>query len=265
MSVKKTVDGLVLREVSVGESDKILTVLTADGQITLMAKGARSVKSKFLPVCRLFTYANFEYYERGGYCWVAGGSVNESFFSLGSNITGFALASYVLQLASEITGEGVEASEILRMTLNTLYAIEKQLRPYDQLKAVYELFAADVSGFEPDLTVCSVCEKTVDGDMWLDVMNGCIVCAKCQSERSGGSLPVPETDRYETRNILVPLDPSALAAMRHVQSAPMSRIFSFSLKTKEALDSFSRAAETYIVNHLERSFDTLEFYRTVKE
>ena len=264
MSVKKTVDGLVLREVSVGESDKLLTVLTADGQITLMAKGARSVKSKFLSVCRLFTYANFEYYERGGYCWVAGGSVNDSFFSLGSNITGFALASYILQLAAEITGEGVEASEILRMTLNTLYAIEKQLRPYDQLKAVYELFAADISGFEPDLTSCSVC-GAADSEMWLDVMNGCMVCAKCQSERSSGSIPVPETDRYETRNILVPLDPSALAAMRYVQSAPMPRIFSFSLKTKEALDSFSRAAETYIVNHLERSFDTLEFYRTVKE
>ena len=265
MSVKKTVDGLVLREIPVGESDKILSVLTADGQITLMAKGARSVKSKFLPICRLFTYANFEYYERGGYHWIAGGSINDSFFSLSSSITGFALASYVLQLAEEITGEGVEAADILRTTLNTLYAIQKQLRPYEQIKAVYELFAADISGFSPDLSECSICNKDADGGVWLDVMNGCIVCEKCQSARSGGITPIPEVDRFETRNVLVPLDPSALAAMRYVQSAPLSKIFSFSLTSKEALDSFSRAAETYILNHLERSFDTLEFYRTVKE
>ncbi len=265
MSVKKTADGLVLREVPMGESDKLLTVLTSDGQITLMAKGARSMKSKLLPICRLFTYANFEYYEKGGYCWASGGSVNDSFFGIGSDITGFALASYVLQIASEITGEGVEAPEILRMTLNTLYAIEKKLRPYEQIKAVYEWFAVNISGFSPDLSICSVCEKKQDGEMWLDVMNGCLICAECQSKRSGGSVPMPETDAYETRNILVPIDPSALAAMRYVQNAPMNKIFSFSLKTEEALSSFSRASETYIINHLERSFDTLDFYRTVKE
>ena len=265
MSVKKTTDGLVLREVPVGESDKLLTVLTPDGQITLMAKGARSMKSKLLPLCRLFTYANFEYYEKGGYCWASGGSVNDSFFGIGSDITGFALASYILQLAAEITGEGVEADEILRMTLNTLYAIEKKLRPNDQIKAVYEWFAVNVSGFSPDLSSCSVCEKKQDGEMWLDVMNGCLICAECQAKRSGGSVPLPDTDKYETRNILVPIDPSALAAMRYVQSAPMARIFSFSLKTEDALSSFARAAETYVINHLERSFDTLDFYRTVKE
>lgn len=265
MSVKKTADGLVLRELPVGENDKLLTVLTADGQITLMAKGARSMKSKFLPICRLFTYANFEYYEKAGYCWVSGGSVNDSFFGIGSDITGFALASYILQLAAEITGEGVEAEEILRMTLNTLYAIEKKLRPYEQIKAVYEWFSVNISGFSPDLSVCSECQTKREGEMWLDVMNGRLICAECQEKHSGGSMPVPDVDAYETRNILVPIDPSALAAMRYVQSAPMKKIFSFSLKTDASLASFSRAAETYVINHLERSFDTLEFYRTVKE
>ena len=101
MSVKKTVDGLVLREVSIGDNDKLLTVLTAEeGQITLMAKGARSMKSKVLPLCRLYTYANFEYYERSEYRWVSGGSVNESYYSISSDMTGFALASYVVQLAA---------------------------------------------------------------------------------------------------------------------------------------------------------------------
>ena len=60
--MRKTTDGLVLREVAVGEHDKLLTVLTPkEGKITLSAKGARSMKSKVLPLCRLFTYGNFEY------------------------------------------------------------------------------------------------------------------------------------------------------------------------------------------------------------
>ena len=58
---------------------------------------------------------------------------------------------------------------------------------------------------------------------------------------------------------------SALAAMRYVQCAPMRKIFSFSLKSPDALSSFARGAETYALNHLERSFDTLDFYKNVKD
>ena len=264
--MRKTTDGLVLREVAVGEHDKLLTVLTPkEGKITLSAKGARSMKSKVLPLCRLFTYGNFEYYEKNDRRWVAGGSVNDSFFGLNADMQGFALASYVVQVAGEITGEGVEAEDVLRMTLNTLYAIEKKLAPYDQIKAVYEWFAAMVSGYMPDLDGCAHCASAEITDGWLDVMNGCILCAECQRKRSAGAVPLPEVDRYETRNILVPIDGSALAAIRYVRDAAPARIFAFSLTSAESLAAFCRTAETYLCNQLERDFETLTFYHAVKE
>ena len=261
--MRKATDGLVLREVPYGENDKLLTVLTAEeGKIFITAKGARSIRSKTAAVCRLFTYANFEFYEKNGRRWLSGGSVNDSFFGIEQDIEGFALASYVLQVADEITGEGVEADEVLKMTLNTLYAISKKLKPYRQIKAVYELFAVLTSGLYPDLSGCSVCMDIKTDSLWLDVMNGCIICDECQKKRTGG-LPLPEVDGYETRNILIPLDSSALAAMRYVFSAEPKKIFSFSLAEGTSLDAFCRAAETYLLNHLERSFDTLDFYRSI--
>ena len=264
--MRKTADGLVLREIAVGENDKLLTVLTArEGKIILSAKGARSMKSKVLPLCRLFTYANFEYYEKNDRRWVAGGSVNDSFFGLNADMQGFALASYIVQVASEITGEGVEAKDVLRMTLNTLYAIQKKLAPYDQIKAVYEWFAAMASGYMPDLDRCAHCESSEAADGWLDVMNGCFICAECRRKRSAGVVPLPETDRFETRNILVPLDGSALTAIRYVRDAAPARIFAFSLTSADSLSGFCRAAETYLLNHLERDFETLAFYHAVKE
>jgi len=261
--LRKAEDGLVLREMSVGENDKLLTILTADeGKIYITAKGARSIRSKTVAMCRLFTYANFEYYEKNGRRWLSGGSVNDSFFGLNNDIEGFALAAYIMQIADEITGEGVEAGEVLRTTLNTLYAIEKKLKPYCQIKAVYELFAVLVSGLYPDIWGCSICGKEDMGQLWLDVMNGNVICGECQKNRSG-SMPLPEVDAYETRNILVPLDSSALAAMRYVFSSDPKRIFSFGLGEGESLDMFCRAAETYLLNHLERDFDTLHFYREI--
>ena len=261
--MRKVIDGLILREAPMGESDKLLTLLTAEeGKIFITAKGARSIKSKTVSMCRLFTYANFEYYEKNGRRWLAGGSVIDSFFGLNQDIEGFALAAYVLQIADEISDEGVDGKDVLQTTLNTLYAIEKKLKPYKQIKAVYELMAVAVSGLYPDLSGCSHCESENMGELWLDVMNGNLICAECQKKRSG-SLPFPDVDAYETRNILIPLDSSALAALRCVLTASPKKIFSFKLEG-ESLELFSRATETYLLNHLERDFDTLHFYHSVK-
>lgn len=263
--MRGTFDGLVLRESAYGESDKLLTVLTADeGKVFLIAKGVRSLKSKNLALCRLFTYANFEYYEKNGKRWLAGGSVNDSFFGLGSDIEGLALASYVVDVAAEVTGEGVEASEMLRVTLNTLYAIEKKIKPLPLIKGAFELFAAFHSGYAPDLCECADCLSAPSGEMWLDVMNGALLCEECLRKRNKGA-PTPELDVYLSKNILLPLSPALLFAVRYIDGASPSRLLAFELKDERDVADLSRLGETYLQNHLERGFDTLDFYRAVCE
>lgn len=268
--MRKTVDGLVIRECAAGESDKILTVLTSElGKISICAKGARSIKSKNLSVCRLFTYANFEYYEKNGRRWLASGSVIDSFFGLNSNMEGFALASYIVDVAGEISGENSADGELLRAVLNTLYAINKELRPTDLIKGAFEFFAASHSGFAPDTSHCSVCgTENCDAGFCLDVMNGSLLCSDCLSAKQktfyAQSLSdVPEYDRFSTRNILIPLSAEVILAIRYASTAPVSRLFSFTLTQKNDVELFSKAGETYLQNHLERSFDTLDFYHII--
>ncbi len=63
--MKRAVDGLILKESASGDNDKLITLLTArDGRMSMTAKGARSTRSKMAGVCRLFTYGNFEFYEK---------------------------------------------------------------------------------------------------------------------------------------------------------------------------------------------------------
>lgn len=262
--MRDTCDGLVIRECAYGENDKLITVLTAErGQMLLIAKGARSMKSRVMSVCHLFTYANFEYYEKNGRRWLSGGSVNDSFFGLNSDVAGFALASYIVQLAAEITGEGVPCERVLRMTLNSLFAIQTGLKPLPLIKSTYEIFAAEESGFSPDVSGCAECDAESFENGWLDVMNGRVVCDVCLG-KLGGTERVPELDRFMTQTILVPFTDEALSAWRYVASAQLKRIFAFSV-SDEALSVLSRATEVYIVNHLERSFEALEFYNTVKD
>ena len=117
----------------------------------------------------------------------------------------------------------------------------------------------------PDTGECSACGKAEFSDtVWLDVMNGSIVCDECLKKRSGG-LPIPETDVYETKNILLPLDASVLEAMRYVTSATPQRLLAFSLRDERSLSLFSKAAESFLLNHLERDFSTLHFYEMMKD
>ena len=63
-----SIDGLVVREMAWGENDKRLVLLTADrGRIPVLAKGARSMRSKYVNTTQLFTYGNYEITERNGY------------------------------------------------------------------------------------------------------------------------------------------------------------------------------------------------------
>ncbi len=261
--MKRTVDGLILKEIAIGDDDKLLTVLTADeGKLLMTAKGVRSMRSRVGPMCRLFTYANFEYYEKNGRRWVSGGSVNDSFFQISEDMESFALASYLVQIAEDITGEGVGGDEVLRMTLNSLYCLARKKKPHWQIKAAYELFAVNVSGMSPDLCACARCGEADKPSYWLDVMNGAVICGECMKKADTG-LPLPDVDEYSTKNILLPIDMGALSAARYILSADPRRIFAFSVGSKESEEALCRCAETYLLNHLERNFNTLDFYKSV--
>ena len=263
--MKGTCDGLVISEREYGDNDCLMTVLTAEhGKMIMIVKGVRSITSKTRSLCRLFTYANYEFYEKNGRRWVSGGCVIRDFFDMSLNIEGYALASYIVQLASEITGEGVPAEAVLRMTLNSLHAIEKGLKPLYLIKGAYEVFAARESGFAPDMSGCSECDSPIDKEGWLDVMNGRLICAKCFSEKGRGEA-LPTTDEFMTQNVILPVDGATIAAWRYVSEAPLKRAFAFALNTEQSIRYFEKSAETYIVNHLETSFEALEFYHNVKE
>jgi len=129
-----------------------------------------------------------------------------------------------------------------------------------RIKAAFEFRAAVIAGFAPALDACSCCGKEVGDDTYLDVMNGALLCAGCLSRKTA-LLPLQELDETGSRNILAPLCASAVAALRFVLTAPPKRIFAFRLTDAHAEELFARAAEVYLLHHLERGFAALENYK----
>ena len=259
-------DGVITRVIDVGVSDKLLYIITPDhGRLAVMVKGGRSPSNKNTPISQLFNYGNFELNKSNSMFWLRSGSVIDPFYGLSSDIVKLALASYLCDLANEMTDEEDEDSgEIMRLLLNSMYLISKGEKDVRQIKAVFEMRAAVISGYCPELTYCAYCKNVYPDFSYLDVMGGKLICTDCLAKK--GNKPFEISKEFEDlpeASILSGMSPSALAAIRYIVSSPQNRAFLFELKDNDELNQLARVSEMYILNHLERSFDSLDFYKSI--
>ncbi len=264
MPKHEAIDGVVVRVRDSGDRNRYLSVLTAEkGRISMLSYGSRSVRSPQIAVSQLYTYGNFEYYTKGTSNILKGGTAIQPFYGLSIDIDRLNLASYLCDVVYELTDEGEEAGEMLRLLLNSLHAVSLELRPKEIVKGAFELRSAALSGYTPDLSGCAVCGTRDADPFYLDVMNGAILCGGCKSTvREIPPSGIYADDLREAR-IMGILSPSVCSAFRYCLSAPLERLFSFDLKDKEDLKNFSKLCETYLLSHIGHGFDSLNFYYTM--
>ncbi len=268
-----TVNGLITREYRTGDKDRVIHIITEErGRISAMVKGSTTRKRDATAAAtQLFTYANFELYQGqgGDLYWVRGCTPLKHFFALTSDLATMALSTYLCDVASDLCAEEdaiPETDELLRMLLNALYVLNEKIKPLPLVKAVFEMRLAAMMGFQPDLTACVSCGEGYPDTAYMDIMNGCLLCADCQTERNRRIGIRAERDReLGERRILCPLTASTIAALRYTLAAPEKKIFSFTLQDPEEMRLFSNVAETFLLNQLEQDFDTLQFYRSVAD
>lgn len=261
-----SIDGVVIRVRDMANHDRYLSLLTAErGRITLLSKGSHSLKGSQTAVSQLYTYGNFEFYRRGDFYILKSGSPIHPFYALSMDIDRLNLATYLCDVAYELTDEGEAAEEMLRLLLNALYAINSDRYPHSIVKAAFELRAAVLSGYAPDLSQCGVCGCQSADPFYLDVMNGALLCSECLQKRGKRAPVSTDYDDIREAEILSILTPAACAAVRYVAETPIERLFSFELKDDEDCKLFSACAQTYLLSHLGRGFDSLNFYHAMRQ
>ncbi len=240
--------GIVVRQVPVTESSMLLTLLTAEkGKISVNAKGSRTIKSKQAAATQLFCYTSFILYEKKEKYWVREADLIENFYGLREDIERIALASYICDVANDAALEEMPEDEMLRLVLNSLYAAAEGKTELSKIKAAFEWRIAAHLGYEPDLVACSGC-----GDIelsTLDIMDGAAYCKKCAEVRG-----------FEKK---VPITRSAADAARYVSECDVKKLIAFNIVPEE-LSVLANAGESYLLNHIERSFESLNFYKAVK-
>lgn len=242
-------DGLIIKNLNVGEADRIVTILTREkGVVRASARGARRVNSRLSTATRLFCYSDFTLFKSREKYIIDDAQPLEFFMGLDENLEKLALAQYFAQLDGFLAPEEESAGLYLRLLLNALHLIANSSKPLRLVKAVFELRILTMAGYMPDIVACKNCGSYEDDIMYLDPLSGTLLCSHCaENEVSGEKIAVTK---------------GTLAAMRHAIYADFSKIFSFSLP-KPAINEFADASQKYLLNQIERSFPTLDFYNEI--
>ena len=249
--------GLVLGELPWGENDKLLTVLTAEaGKVSVLLKGGSSLKNKAGGACMPLCYSEFVTADRGGRPWVREAVGIETFSNVRTDLELTATALYMCDVANEVCVENSEEAEMLQLMLNTLYALDRGLKDRRLIKAAFEMRTAAATGFSPDLVKCVGCGCDESEIMYLDVMDGVIHCTECRKKYN------LEKPREGHTAVLLQLDKPMLDALRYVCYSNAKRYLSFEIP-KESELLFAEYCERYLLNHLDKSFKTLEFLHSL--
>ncbi len=236
---------LVIREQSIGESDRLITLFTVDlGIVKAFVKKAEQIKNKLNSVTSLFAYCDFVLYKGKTAYTVSSAEPIEMFFNLRNDIQKLALAQYLAELSGELLLQEQPNVELLSLVLNSFYLLCSGKKENMHIKAVFEMRALLISGYMPPPVACDTCGMYETDPMFFDISEGKIYCSKCK--------PLG-TYRISLQTV---------KAIRFICFSESTKIFNFKLEHDDML-TLANIAEHYMLNILGHTLGTLKFYKGI--
>ena len=122
------VEGIVIRAVDYGEGNRILHVLTQEaGKISMMARGAKKVKSRFSAISQPFTYGQFVIFRSSSQAMgtINSGELIRSHQRLREDLVLSAYAAYLAELTNRIIEEGEPVPHVFAQLAAAFEAMEE--------------------------------------------------------------------------------------------------------------------------------------------
>ncbi len=241
--------GLITKTKKYGETSLIVTIITKDlGKISAIANNVRTSKPRMLSGLQLFAFSEFVMYKgkgKKGLYSLNEITVAESFSNIRTSLEKLAYASYFAELTNSVQAENNPDEDILRLLLNTLFVLDRDLQPLEKIKTVFEWRMAHICGYSPLVEVCGKCGDK-EGIVAISLTDGTALCEKCF-----GAAPSA-----------LRLSPSMLKIIKYISEADDKKIFSFEASEK-TIEYLSRVSELYVEAQFEREFPTLAYLKNV--
>ena len=250
-----TLKGLIIRERNIGESNRMIIVLTEKlGIINVFIRGGAKSK-KTLSSTQLFSYSKMCLEMKVDAKGLNNYYLNSSealnlFYNIRLDPIKTSLAYYFAELLCFSRIEDAYCSEVYKLTMNTFYFLDKGNHDNELLKSIFEFRLLCEMGFRPYLVGCNTCYICEPEIMHYNYKSGKLECDNCC---------------YNPDSIFdISLDRDMLYIVRYIALTDYSKLFHFRINKKyqEKLTEFT---ERFVKYNFKDNFATLDFYKTISK
>ena len=243
--------GLVLRQYTLGEADRILSILTPNmGKVRVVAKSVRRPQSKLRGHLDLTNVVEFSASYGRNLDIVTEAQVRDDHPRIRSDLPLLSQAVYVCELADSFAEERSPSRDLYLLTTVTLDLLSDSREAW-LVSRWFEARLLDVSGFRPELEVCVECGSELEpDDHMLDLASGGALCPECRVLSIGSRVHISER---------------AMRVLRHFQRSLRFGDVGTPNISQRVRNEVEGIHTRYIRSILERNLKSEEFVKRVAE
>jgi DNA repair protein RecO (recombination protein O) len=170
--------GVVLRTIKLGESDRIITLVTeGHGKVRAVAKGVRKTKSRFGGRLEPMTHVALQLYEGRELDTITQVETIDHFRAIRDDLDRVAKAQGLLEVIDQVAQERHANPRAYQMLVGALRALSTANAPL--LVPAFFWKVLSLEGFQPMLDQCASCGAT-DDLIAFDLEEGGVLCRSCR-------------------------------------------------------------------------------------
>lgn len=248
MSYVKDV-GIVIKEVNIGEADKLITLITKHhGKIQAFAKGSKRPRSKLTAGTQLLSFGNYLLFKGKTSYSVNNCELLDSFYEIRNDVVKLTYVAHMIDILSDAIQENQPARKILKLFLNTLHILARKNRDPRLIKGIFEIRILSLLGFAPFVDGCIICNEKVADNLLFSFKSCGFICKNDSCITN---------DKYAIK-----VHSGTARAIHHIVTAPMKELFSFEISA-EVLQELEKISKKYLRERMEKEYNKLDFLKSL--
>ncbi len=178
--MEEKLSGIVLKGISYGENDKILTVFTLEkGLISAKIKGVKKAGAKLKFASEPFCFAEFVLSSSSNKRTVIGATLIESFYPLRENLIKYYAGATILEFVLRFSKENIVDKELFFTVIEGLKELAYSEKEPTFVLTKFLLQSLKETGYALNLNCCARCGCEEFDRAFFDYNSGCFYCEDC--------------------------------------------------------------------------------------
>ncbi|MEX2414697.1 MAG: DNA repair protein RecO [Paenibacillaceae bacterium] len=173
------IEGIVIRSMDYGESNKIITLFTRDvGKVGVMVRGAKKMNSRHSAIAQLFTHGEFVFFKTGTQMGTLNhADIISSHHRLRADLILTAYSAYMAEMIDRILTDNEPNPFIYEQLKAALDSIEDG-KDSQMITHLFEMKMLIQAGYAPNFDKCASCGTDTNHPR-LNVQLGGLLCVNC--------------------------------------------------------------------------------------